>query len=145
MRFEMDAYGDTLKSSLEEWIIGLGTSEPVARWVSASVEELGFNHCGDIEIRIHRIGSTFIVLTKDPTYINLIDCYLSFSEVTEHMGNESYRGNPEDGWEFFLREFNKLPDRYEELPDSIRRRVSSKVAIALLMSGDDDVREWIFD
>jgi len=136
---------EELKWALEDWVRSLNEAEPVGEWVSRPWEELGINFCGNIEIRVHRIGDSFVVVTKDPTSQYAVDSYSSLGEVSNHLKHESERGNPEDGWQFSLKEFNRLPDRYDLVPDSIKGLATPAEIVALLTDQDDDVWEWLFD
>lgn len=141
---ETDSAFNDAKEMVEDWVRTLHDAEPVACWRAGDPEELDINFAGDIEVRVHRIGANYLVVTNDPTDQYQIDEYSSFEDVSDHLARESKRGNPEDGWEFGLAEFNRLKDRYEELPSEVKEMASPEDILVILTWGDDEVSEWLF-
>ena len=132
-----------LKRQLKPWIRLLPEANPVCSWVSEGPEVLDINFVGSEETRVHKIGDYYIVVTEGGGADTSIDYYQSLAEVSDHIKRESEKGNPGEGWEFSLEAFNKLEDKYEVLPEDIKRQVTPWDVICLLTERDDDITEWL--
>ncbi len=110
-----------VKELMAEWVKTLSRANPVARWVSPSVEDLAINFEGHTETWVHQIGADYLVVTNGGGADLTIESYPSIAQVSLQLKQESRRGDPDDGWEFDLREFNQIKDQYPLLPSGVKR------------------------
>jgi len=132
-----------IKELMKEWVKTLSRANPVARWVSPSVAELGINFDGHTETWVHQIGADYLVVTNGGGADLTIESYPSIAQVSLHLKQESRRGDPDDGWEFDLWEFNHIKDQYPLLPSEVKIIADAEEIVDLLTEWDDDLTEWL--
>ncbi len=135
-----------LKALLKEWICALGCCQPVARWKAKGSDILGVSFSGDVETRINKIGAYYLVVTDGGGVNPGVASYNSFLDLATAIKRESRNGYPPDGWEFSLKEFNRLQDQYELLPGQVKNLVSPGDIVRLLTEErDEDIAAWLFN
>jgi len=123
---------------LYEWLFDIRDQECVGRWRAESVDVLDINYCGDLELRVYRFQNSFVAVATGGGQDREVDHYETVKDLSKWMAMQSQSGNREDGWEFDLKAFNKLPDLFQKLPSELRLKIDTGLKLAQLITTNFD-------